>query len=321
MPYTVEIFNRFNQLVEASRNAVCRHIQYLLKPDDGYPKGSDVKLKELYNVWRADCRAMDAACEEYIHLASRQEMIVMPPDDEEHTLCRRMAAVIIERNIFSEFNAENYLPALVEKMKVSECWKHPDSCTCHDLKGWTYKNNDLLHTLNMHYVEKEGDRLRLAEPVSVGGGALSHQPAMGGGSRVRVACGGWRDCTCGGCSGGGAGAAPLSSPSLRHTRPHLTDCACGVCHRARVANGTQDAYMARLTAETDRVLAREFQTDRYTSSASIDGMLGTAHPMHASRSGLDDDFVKNLFKAVQGVEYDSKCPHGLPFYACMPCSH
>ena len=35
----------------------------------------------------------------------------------------------------------------------------------------------------------------------------------------------------------------------------------------------------------------------------------------------DDGFVKNLFKAVQGVNYDDKCPHGLPFYACMPCSH
>jgi hypothetical protein len=32
-------------------------------------------------------------------------------------------------------------------------------------------------------------------------------------------------------------------------------------------------------------------------------------------------FAKNLFKTVQGVSYDSKCPHGLPFYACMGCSH
>ena len=35
----------------------------------------------------------------------------------------------------------------------------------------------------------------------------------------------------------------------------------------------------------------------------------------------EEDFVKNLFKTVQGVNYDDKCPHGLPFYACMPCSH
>jgi hypothetical protein len=32
------------------------------------------------------------------------------------------------------------------------------------------------------------------------------------------------------------------------------------------------------------------------------------------------DFAKNLFAAM-GTPHDSKCPHGLPFYACMCCSH
>jgi len=32
------------------------------------------------------------------------------------------------------------------------------------------------------------------------------------------------------------------------------------------------------------------------------------------------DFAKSLFAAM-GTPHDSKCPHGLPFYACMPCSH
>jgi hypothetical protein len=34
-----------------------------------------------------------------------------------------------------------------------------------------------------------------------------------------------------------------------------------------------------------------------------------------------DGFVKNLFQSVQGVKYDARCPHGLPYYACMNCSH
>jgi len=308
MSYAPEMFNRYKQRVEESRNAVCRHIQYLLKPDDGYPKGSDARLKELYTYWRAECRAMDAALEETMRLAARQEMIVMPPDDEEHFLCRRMAAVIIERYIFCEHNAQHYLPSLIEQMKASNCHTHPKTCACHSVSGWTYANVELIGHLSAHYLQKE----------SVGGGALSHQPAMGGGSRVRVACGGWRDCTCGGCSGGGGAPPSLQQPPLVRISEHITDCVCGACHNKRVADGTQAAYMARLTAETDRVLAQEFQTDRYTSSAS---MLGAAHQMPASNTGVDDDFVKNLFKTVQGVEYDSKCPHGLPFYACMPCSH
>jgi hypothetical protein len=35
----------------------------------------------------------------------------------------------------------------------------------------------------------------------------------------------------------------------------------------------------------------------------------------------DDQIAKNLFQRVQGVEHDDKCPHDLPYYACMPCSH
>ena len=34
-----------------------------------------------------------------------------------------------------------------------------------------------------------------------------------------------------------------------------------------------------------------------------------------------NDFVKDLFQTVQGVKYDDRCPHGLPYYACMSCSH
>jgi hypothetical protein len=87
--------------------------------------------------------------------------------------------------------------------------------------------------------------------------------------------------------------------------------------------------MARLTAETTKILAREFYTDRVTSSASITGMLDAAakadDAIRTAREMPDGDkeldLVKNLFKTVQGVEYDSKCPHGLPFYACMACSH
>jgi hypothetical protein len=35
----------------------------------------------------------------------------------------------------------------------------------------------------------------------------------------------------------------------------------------------------------------------------------------------DTNFIKHLFKVVQGVKYDALCPHGLPYYACMSCSH
>jgi hypothetical protein len=43
----------------------------------------------------------------------------------------------------------------------------------------------------------------------------------------------------------------------------------------------------------------------------------------SSGGGADvnsSDFAKSIFAAM-GTPHDSECPHGLPFYACMPCSH
>ena len=266
MSYTPELFNRYNTLVENSRNAVCRHIMYLLKPDNEYVKGSDDRLKELYEMWRADCRAMDAALEESLHLAARQTMVVMPPDNAEHSLCRQAAAVIIEQNIFGEHNAQHYLVSLIEKLKASDCWKHPKMCACHiqSHSQWTYANLELVSSLSAFYLDKE----RLLQPAMSGGGPLSHTPALGGGP---------------------------PTPYVHN----INSCACIKCHNTRVANGTQDDYMAKLRAETDKVL----------------GLYGMTHACN------DDGFLKNLFKAVQGVNYDDKCPHALPYYACMSCSH
>jgi len=80
--------------------------------------------------------------------------------------------------------------------------------------------------------------------------------------------------------------------------PHVPRCACGICHNKRVANGTDAEYSAWVHAQSAALLTRP------------------------PRSGdSESDFVKNLFKVGQGVNFDDKCPHGLPFYACMPCSH
>jgi hypothetical protein len=269
MPYTPELFNRYNSHVEESRNAVSRHIQYLLKPDSDYPKGSDAHLKELYNVWRAACRAMDAACEETMHLSARHEMIEMPPDDAEHFLCRRMAAVVIERYVFGEHNAQEYLHKLIESIKASNCHTHDKTCACHSLRDWTYSNQDLVNTLFEHYKAKTSSL-------------------------------------------------PMAPP-LRRSDDHVEKCACGACHNKRVANGTQDAYMAELRAETDRVLARSPISKLIVSAARADAAIDAAFKMPGGST--DDGFVKNLFQTVQGVKFDDKCPHSLPFYACMSCSH
>jgi hypothetical protein len=235
MPYSVELFNHFNTQINNSRNDISCHIQYLLNPGYGYQKGSDARLKDLYNIWRGYCIAMDSVCEQSWNLIAKQKMIELPPDLDEYLLCRMLAAVIIERNIHGEYIAQPYLPELIKKMKASNCHTHPNSCACHNLTGWTYANAELMNSLSAYY-EKD---IKKPEPYV-------HK---------------------------------------------VDECACRECHAKRVANGTSDAYMKRCQDATDKVLL------------------------------ADNNFVKNLFKVVQGVNYNDKCIHGLPFYACMPCSH
>jgi hypothetical protein len=59
-------------------------------------------------------------------------------------------------------------------------------------------------------------------------------------------------------------------------------------------------------------------SDKFDSFAK--GVANAARAL-AEAEAMPGDPVKNIFETLQGVKYDSKCPHGMPFYACMPCSH
>ena len=58
-------------------------------------------------------------------------------------------------------------------------------------------------------------------------------------------------------------------------------------------------------------------TQILNAAAKADNAIATAK----ASGKTEDSFVKNLFQTVQGVKYDDLCPHGLPYYACMSCSH
>jgi hypothetical protein len=54
------------------------------------------------------------------------------------------------------------------------------------------------------------------------------------------------------------------------------------------------------------------------AAAKADNAIAEAKAMPDK---TDDGFIKNLFQTIQGVKHDALCPHGLPYYACMSCSH
>jgi len=124
MSYTSEIFNRYKEITDKSGLEVIKAIMYLLKPEGGYSKFQDEIVVQRYTLWQADARALDAACGKTWY-AGMQGPLVMPPDDEEHKPCRMMAAVLIERNIYSDFVARH---SLVQAVKViREIWPHAQS--------------------------------------------------------------------------------------------------------------------------------------------------------------------------------------------------
>ena len=153
MSYTPELFNRYNEPLEHNRNMISRSIMGLLKPSDGYPKTDDNRVKELYAIWQADCRAMDAALNVTWHQKSKTPMIYMPPDDDEHKPCRRMFAVLIERTIYDEHIAGPHLaPAIADILASPHCTSHFYLCPCHHLDGWTYNDNtEAAQELGKHF--------------------------------------------------------------------------------------------------------------------------------------------------------------------------
>ena len=149
----VTLFNRYKEMVDKSRIAICRHIMYLLKPTDGYPKGSDAHLSELLQIWDADKRAMDAALKEHWH-SGRAALPVMPPDDVEHSLCRKMAAIQIEALMYGEHSAQHYLDPMIKEIIESGKWRemaYHENCACQKFDMWTYGNAKKVEALKDLY--------------------------------------------------------------------------------------------------------------------------------------------------------------------------
>jgi hypothetical protein len=104
-----------------------------------------------------------------------------------------------------------------------------------------------------------------------------------------------------------------------YTYTHNVDtCACGNCHKSRVDAGTQDAYLARVRAKAQEVLEHEHKPEEVLSHKPFVCQCAKCKGYTAAIKGAADP--KAIFAGL-GTPFDSKCPHGLPFYACMPCSH
>jgi hypothetical protein len=160
------------------------------------------------------------------------------------------------------------------------------------------------------------------------------------------------DCACGTCHkarvDSGTDDAYLEK-CQRNTRLSLKRLSCAKCKETKQVTGRDicmDCYVERNSYDKENRLkmpseldiirkgyvleeATYIATKKAHEAEAAGGGFGAALAkasaaisVAAAKSGGAEqpDFANNLFAAM-GTPHDSKCPHGLPFYACMPCSH
>ena len=106
----------------------------------------------------------------------------------------------------------------------------------------------------------------------------------------------------------------LASNALNYTDPIWVD----IIEAMKI--GHNDATLS-VTMRNMQSIARN-GWDAYASAQQLKDDPAVTGAAEFARSLLSsDDAVKSLWPMTQGVNYDDKCPHKLPYYACMSCSH
>jgi hypothetical protein len=86
-----------------------------------------------------------------------------------------------------------------------------------------------------------------------------------------------------------------------------------------MSSNTPDPKSTMPVIENTKTTAKANPITMLNAAAKADSAIDKAKAMPGGNT--DDGFLKNLFQTVQGVKHDALCPHGLPYYACMSCSH
>ena len=297
-------FNKYKSLNDAAASAVIRATQHLVRPTEGFPTYATSEIWSLWKEWRDQEKIFYTMTGP----TPAPERIFPVIPDPGQPCCFRMWGLLIQVQVWGPYGSINFLREIVLEIAANEaCKSHPESCACHvPNHPWKYSED-----------------MEALAPINA-----KHNPDC--------QCAGYRRCTQKELKP--ASVSPLQRQGAFKYTHQVETCACGVCHKSRVDSGTQAAYekrtrdaadaaIASLTSKREDLCMRQDRVKQYASNlpdfAEAVNTAATAISKATAASGGSTDhpdFVKNLFAAM-GTPHDSKCPHGLPFYACMPCSH
>jgi len=304
---TIDRFNKYKSLADAAASACIRAFLHIVRPTEGFPYHSNFSIQQAWAEWKH-------ADEVFIRMTGMGGLRnyvfpTPPPEDAEHMPCRQMWGCLVQQQVESQnFQAPLIKNAVAAILASEACKSHPVTCACKVPNNpWTW-----------------WECVAELEPLG-----LKHNQ--------KCQCGGYQR-----CKQNVAAPVPVAKPepvakpqpasmqrqSTYDYHHHVENCACGTCHKARVDSGTQGAYEKKCK-ENARLSLNRLGSSEYSPAQPASGGFGIALSKASAaiasaeaKSGgiLTQDFAKNLFAAM-GTPHDSKCPHGIPFYACMPCSH
>ena len=331
----IDRWNTYNSLKETARVAVICATQFLVRPEDGFPTYYDAEIESAWRKWRdaeeAFWRMTDAS-------SPPTRIFPARPAVDAEKCCFKMWGLLIQVQVDGTHGSTELLRQTVEQIVANEkCQSHPATCACHVPENpWVYKEDvDALEPIHPRHNPKCGcagwNRCASREMAAAAAAAavrakreadaaMAQQQAQNMAQEVARAQLETRR----------AEEALLRAPPPVYRSPYthnVDTCACGNCHKSRVDSGTSDAYIRRCREASDAAMDR--QESYQQSTACRPGIVKAAQNAEevfakatAACGGSVEhpDFAKQIFAAL-GTPYDSTCPHGRPFYSCMPCSH
>lgn len=325
----IDRFNKYKSMTDAAASACIRSFLHLVRPTEGFPYHSNRDIERAWWAWKGEE-------EDFYHMTgsrsprAERTFPPAPPEDDEHKPCRQMWGCLVQEQVErQDFQGPLIKDAVAAIMASEACLTHPATCACKVPNNpWTW-----------HECVKE------LEPLG-----LKHNP--------KCQCGGYQTCkqTVPAPVPLPAPVAVVRQSTYEY-KHNVDSCACGTCHKARVDSGTDDTYMERCRENSKRTLAemnnrllRREESFRESCPDCKASARGTCVECHVAMNSYDErhylktpsvlegirkayhledatliakkkvDFAKEIFAAM-GTPHDSTCPHGMPFYACMPCSH
>jgi hypothetical protein len=325
---TFDRWNMYKSRVDSAGSAVIRATQFLVRPKERFPTYRQEEIESLWEIWRGEEECFYHITRPYEPMSKRS--FPKRPEMGAEQCCYGMWGLLIQVQIDGTHGSTEYLRQIAKEIGANEkCKAHPATCSCHVPENpWIYKedvdamegietsHNPKCHCGGYHRCAQRemlsAAAMRTpAEPVRQLIGAAEEElrahpelkvaPCRCDAQYANILC--W--CLPGRIADAKKAAAPVveKASSTYDYKHNVENCPCGTCHKARVDSGTADEYLARVRARS-QALAK-----------SAPG-IGAACGGGANQPG----FAEALFAAM-GTPHDSKCPHGLPFYACMPCSH